>query len=41
MGLAESLGLNLGRCRPLRDSILLTLLPGTHVPGFHIPPLRG
>jgi hypothetical protein len=26
---------------PLRGSVLLLLLPGTAVPGFHMPPLRG
>jgi hypothetical protein len=29
------------KCRPCRDSVLLYCSPGTSVPGFHIPPLRG
>ena len=25
----------------LRDSLFLPSLPGTYVPGYHMPPLRG
>ncbi len=32
----------LGGCRPWRDSVgLWDIFPGTHVPGFPVPPLRG
>jgi hypothetical protein len=30
-----------GAVPSLRDSFLVSTLPGTTVPGFHIPPLRG
>ena len=29
------------QCRPCGTRLLFQLLPGTSVPGFHMPPLRG